>query len=174
MSLPQQKFREMVFQLLYSKDIGHANSDAMIELMMNELSLSKRNARLAYERVEQILQKTNEIDSLIGSVSTSYDFSRIQTVTKNILRLGVFELLFDDSIPPKVAIAESMRLARKFGTPESASFVNALLDQLYQTSLGAPVNKNLLEERAQDFIQSEELAQKLGLESEQTRHAEEE
>ncbi|WP_068468216.1 transcription antitermination factor NusB [Candidatus Protochlamydia phocaeensis] len=156
MALSQQKFREIVFQLLYSQDIGHPHEDVMIELIMAELSVSKKNVRLAQEKVNQIIEKLSEIDRLISSVSTSYDFDRIQIVTKNILRLGVFELFFDSGIPPKVAIAEAIRLSRKFSTPESASFVNALLDNLYQASLGAPVDACHLERQSQTLVQSEQ------------------
>jgi transcription antitermination protein NusB len=158
MALSQQKFREIVFQLLYSLDIGRPDETLMIELMMAELTVSKKNVRLAQERVHHIQAKLSEIDSLISSVSTSYDFGRIQTVTKNILRLGVFELFFDDQIPPKVAIAEAIRLSRKFNTPESASFVNALLDHLYHASLGSPLNPQQLTEHAQLLLQSEQTA----------------
>lgn len=165
MSLPQQKFREMVFQVLYSKDSGYATPEAMVELMMHELNLSKKYAKQAYERVEKIFQNLDNIDSLISSVSTSYDFSRIQTVAKNILRLGVYELLFDSTIPPKVAIAEAMRLARKFGSPESALFVNALLDKLYQASLGINVDDIDLKQRLQEYMNTEDQSQKKGAEN---------
>lgn len=156
MSLSQQKYREMVFQILYSQDLGNLNSEAIQELLMAQLLVSKKNVRIAQERVDEILSKQDEIDKLIGSVSTSYDFERIQTVTKNILRVGVFELLYDDDIPPKVAIAEAMRLSRKFSTPESASFVNALLDNLYKAKNGVQSDISQLEEQSQALLQSEE------------------
>lgn len=156
MSLSQQKYREMVFQLLYSQDLGNTNAEAMQELMMAQLMVSKRNVRLAQERLKLITDHLNEIDQLIASVSKSYDFDRIQAVTKNILRVGVFELFFDDNIPPKVAIAEAIRLSRKFGTPESASFVNALLDNLYKSRNGGKADLSFLEKHSQQLLQSEE------------------
>lgn len=165
MAFSQQKFREMVFQLLYSQDIGHPEEEVMTHLMMAELAVTKKNVKLAQERVKQILQKLPDLDSRIASVSLSYDFNRIQTVTKNILRLGTFELFFDSTIPPKVAISEAMRLARKFGTPESASFVNALLDHLYKGSAGDQSDLGLVENKAQELIESEKLAQQAALES---------
>lgn len=159
MALSQQKFREIVLQLLYSQDVSrHPNEAFMTELMMAELAVSKKNVRLAHERVHHIQQQLVKIDRLITSVSTSYNFDRIQIVTKSILRLGVFELFFDDQIPPKVAIAEAIRLSRKFSTPESASFVNALLDHLYQVSLGSVVNVQQLAHPSQALIDSEQIA----------------
>ena len=72
--------------------------------------------------------------------------------------MGVFELLFDPLIPPKVAIAEAIRLSRKFNTPESASFVNALLDHLYQESLGEHGDKQKLAQIAEELLKSEKIA----------------
>lgn len=158
MALSQQKFREIVFQLLYSQDVGRPNTELMIDLMMGELTVSKKNVRLAQDRVALILKELPDIDERISAISTSYDFDRIQTVTKNILRLAIFELFFDPLIPPKVAIAEAIRLSRKFSTPESASFVNALLDHLYQASLGTTSNAQDLEQLSQELLQSEKIA----------------
>lgn len=157
MTLSQQKFREIVFQLLYSQDVASPDENLMIDLMMAELAVSKRNVRLAQEKVNKIKEHLAEIDSTIASVSTSYDFNRIQVVIKNILRLGVFELLFDDQIPPKVAIAEAIRLSRKFSTPESAFFVNALLDHLYQKSKGGSIDVNKIAQQSQILLQSEKI-----------------
>ncbi len=165
MALPHQKFREIVFQLLYSRHLGHADEQVMLELMMAELEVSKKHVRAAQDKVQKIIEHLDRIDPLIASISTSYSFERIQTVPKNILRLGIFELFFDKTeapTPPKVVIAEAIRLSRKFNTPESASFVNALLDHLYQSSLGEKTATNEVEEQAQALLKSEkEAAEKI-------------
>src|ERR1700722_6034969 len=118
MPIPQTKFREIVFQLLYSDDSGYADEKEMIELIMKELAVTKNAVRQALEKGRSIQNRTPDIDKAIAGVSPSYSFERIQSVERNNPRLGAFELLYDDTIPPKVAIAEAMRLARKFGTPE--------------------------------------------------------
>ena len=128
MALPQQKFREIVFQALYSLELGGSDKDEIISLLMKELQVTKKTVREAFDQVLKIVACKEEIDALIAKTSTSYAFERIQTVEKNILRLSCYELLHDPEMPPKVVIAEGLRLARKFGTPESANFVNALLD----------------------------------------------
>ena len=137
MPLPPQKFREAVFQILYSYDFG-AGSEEMIPFMMQELQATRRAMSDAHARVGQVLAKLGEIDPEIAAASTEYSFERISRVEKTILRLGLFELFFDSSIPPKVAIAEAIRLCRKFGTPESSQFVNAILDGVYKKR--APVS----------------------------------
>lgn len=132
MPLPAQKFREMVFQMLYSYDFAHGEEGDMIDLMMHELKVTKKSATLAHQRMMSLLQKIEEIDQRIRQISNEYQFDRISRVEKNILRLGIYELSHDDSIPPKVAITEAIRLCRKFGTPESAHFVNAILDKVFK------------------------------------------
>lgn len=158
MSVPQQKFRELVFQLLYCQDLGKADPADMVPLMMKELSVTKKVVMQAQERVEAITKQRRDIDAMIKRTSRSYDLDRIQRVELNVLRLGVFELFYDDAIPGKVAIAEAMRLSRKFGTPASASFVNAILDHLYRNSLGDAVDDVAVEESIQVLEASEQAA----------------
>lgn len=140
MPLPQQKFREAVLQILYSSDFGR-DSDEMVPFMMHELKTTRKAMQEAEGRVDQIICKLSEIDPMISSFSTEYTFERISRVERAILRLGLFELLFDSSIPPKVAIAEAIRLCRKFGTPESAQFVNAILDGVYKKHVSQPAEE---------------------------------
>lgn len=144
MALPPQKFREIVFQLLYGHDLGKPEAEEMVGLMMKELRVTRRTVQEARARMEQVWSRVTELDALLAQVSHAYDFHRIQTVERNVLRLGVYEMLFDDAIPPSVAIAEAMRLTRKFGTPEAANFVNALLDSLRKRSQGEALDEAAL------------------------------
>lgn len=132
MSFLQQKFREIVFHWLFSMDISASCEEETVALIMQELAVSKKIVKEAQQRAFLVWQKKNEIDSLIGQTSQAFDFERIQRAERNALRLGVYELFFDEELPPKVAIAEAIRLCRKFSTPEASHFVNALLDTLYQ------------------------------------------
>lgn len=158
MSLPPKKLREVVFQMLYSRDMGHTEPDAILKLLVKELEISKSNAKLAEIKVEKILKSLSDLDIQIKNTSKSYDFNRIQRVERNILRLALYEMLHDEEIPPKVAIAESIRLARKFSTPESAHFINAILDAIYQESLGLKADEVLISEASKTLEQSEETA----------------
>lgn len=137
MALPPQKFREAVLQILFSRGFG-TDQDAMIPLMMQELKTTRKSMLEALERVKAIENEGDKIDEIISSASTEYRFERISGVEKAILRLSIFELLFDSAIPEKVAIAEAIRLCRKFATPQSSQFINAILDGVYQKN-AAPV-----------------------------------
>jgi N utilization substance protein B len=133
MAFSQQKFRELLFQLLYSSDFIESDEGDMADLMMRQLSVTKKVVRSAQDQLRLLCEKRELIDALIADVSKSYDFERIPRIERNILRLGVFELFFSSATPPKVAIAEAIRLTRKFSSAESAAFVNAILDGLYQS-----------------------------------------
>ena len=131
MSISPQKNREIIFQLLYSDDFGGAEEE-IIEMLMSQLSVTKRIVREANLFKNQILERKDAIDELIKEYSESYAFERIPRVERNLLRLGIYELLFSKAVPPKVVIAEAIRLSRKFSTPESAAFINAILDEVYK------------------------------------------
>lgn len=130
MSFSPQKFREIVFQLIYSDDFG-GDSD-VVEMLMAQLAVTKRVVREASAFKDKILGKKAEIDAVIRIHSESYEFERIPRIERNVIRLGVYELIFSKDVPPKVAIAEAIRLSRKFATPEAATFVNAILDSVYK------------------------------------------
>ena len=132
MAIAPQKLREIIFLLIYSSDFSEADEADITGMLMQELAVSKTVMRLAHEQKKLIQAKLSEIDLIITEYSESYDFERIPRVERNILRLGVYELLFSSHIPSKVAIAEAIRLTRKFATSQAASFVNAILDAIYQ------------------------------------------
>jgi transcription antitermination protein NusB len=163
MSLPAQKFREIVFQLLYSYDMGRATDENMLSLLSDELAVTKKSVKEAQVRVHKILNNLETIDALITKTSHSYAFERIQSVERNILRMSVFELLFDGEIPDKVAIVEAMRLARKFSTKESASFVNAILDVLYKSRQGQKVDKEQLQSSSEELDLIEKISTEASL-----------
>lgn len=132
MALPPQKFREIVLQVLFSRDFIPGFEEEMIPFMMNELKVTKRIMLDVHARVDSVLANLDSIDAEIRTASTEYSFERISRVERTILRLGLFELHFDTALPAKVVIAEAIRLCRKFGTPESASYINAILDGVYK------------------------------------------
>ena len=128
MAIAQRKFREVVFQMIFSEDFAGEMTIESIASLFDQLMVTKKNLKQAKERAQDVMNFVDQIDQFIATHSQDYNFKRISRVERNILRLGVFELLYDKSIPSKVAIAEAIRLSRKFGTPEGGAFVNAVLD----------------------------------------------
>ena len=127
-----QKFREFVMQALFGANAKMSSLEETLLLVQREVACSREEIQRIEKRTQEILDHQTAIDSLLQTASTSYAIERIQNVERNILRLGVYELLYDDDIPPKVAIAEAIRLSKKFSTPESLTFVNAILDKIHK------------------------------------------
>jgi N utilization substance protein B len=71
-----------------------------------------------------------EIDERITRYCENYEFRRISAVDRNVLRLGIFEMIYRDDIPPVVSINEAIELAKEFGGPDSGRFVNGILDRV--------------------------------------------
>lgn len=132
MTLPQAKFREAVFYALFSWDFLKTSEEEMVSMLMHELAMSKKNVKEALEKAERIMQQHEIIDEKIREHIHDYHLARISYIERNILRLATYELLFDHSIPEVVAIAEGIRLCRKFGTHEAAHFINGVLDAIYK------------------------------------------
>ena len=132
MGLPRKKFREVVFQMLYSHHFYLVDDVEFVPFMMKILKTTKKNVKEAYDRILLISKELSNIDEIIEKDAIDYKIERISKVELNVLRLGLFELLYDKEIPSKVAITESVRICRKFGSRDSAKFINAILDSEYK------------------------------------------
>lgn len=136
MSLPQKKFREAVFYVIFSQDFSrNSDGEEAVPMMMEHLAMSRKNVRDAIQRASLVLEKQEVIDECIQKHVSDYDLNRIAYIERNILRLATYELLFDNDIPEVVAISEGIRLCRKFSTPEGANFINGVLDAIYKNQM---------------------------------------
>ena len=90
-------------------------------------SLNDEDRRRITARYAEIVDKLDIIDSKISEVSKGWTLDRIGKVELALLRLAVFEILYDDSVPTSVAINEAVELSKKYGQQESYSFVNGIL-----------------------------------------------
>lgn len=157
MAVSLQKFREIVFQVLYSHDLAsELDEEELTKLLAKELTTTRATVKQAQERAKQVMEHRDELDTLLKEACIAYEFSRIQSVERNALRLGLFELLYDDEIPPKVAIAEAMRLCRKFSNPVAGSFVNAILDHIYKRSQGMETDEATVTKNLDEWLRAEE------------------
>ncbi len=136
MPLPIQKLREIVFHFLYSNDFEALDED-VVPFLMRHHQVTKKSLFQAQEIVKELKKHRTELDGAIQLHSKEYELDRIPRVERNVLRLGIFEIMYSKQTPPKVAISEALRLARKFATAESAQYINAVLDSVYQ-ALRAP------------------------------------
>jgi len=121
--------REIAFQILYEDDLNPsrnpAQADELLQRRLGEESLLEFARRL----VRGVRQNREQIDELIEKAAENWSLQRMATTDRNVLRLGTFELLHCDT-PDRVAINEAVELAKRFGTAQSAQFVNGILDRL--------------------------------------------
>jgi transcription antitermination protein NusB len=121
--------RQAAVQYLFAHDVHGIVSDAERAAFW-EMHLAKDIVRsYAEELVNGILSHQTEIDGLISSVLENFSFERLGVVDRNILRLGVYELLHTD-VPPPVIINEAIEIARDFGDVKTRQFVNGILDRV--------------------------------------------
>lgn len=132
MMLPQRKKREFVLQLLYSLDVNSGQDCSEIKSLFEEWKIDEDSFRELSKRISTIVSLLDILDEKIAQVVRSYEVKRISRVEHAILRLSLFELLYDETIPPKVTLSEAVRLGRKFGTKGGATFINGVLDAVYQ------------------------------------------
>lgn len=137
----RRKARENSLQLLYEIDL----SEKDFERVLNDFcegtfhsegdSLSTQSPQdevreFTRQIVEGVCHNVGEIDQIIEGHSTHWKINRMASVDRNILRMAVFELLYCPDIPPSVTINEAIEIAKRFGTEESGSFVNGVLDHI--------------------------------------------
>ncbi len=127
------KAREYVLQMLYQVDITGGNWEDILKNFWESKDLEDISGELK-DFSAGLLQGTvahmQEIDNQISKYAANWQLERMAFVDRNIMRLGSFELLFREDIPPKVAINEAVELAKKYSGFESGKFVNAILDKI--------------------------------------------
>jgi len=129
-------------QTLYEWDFhGRDNSelDSLLEKNIAEFGPGMEDADFPRELVRGVIGHLGEIDAIVEKAAPEWPIPQIAMVDRNVLRLGLYELLFGDynAVPPKVAINEAIELAKSFGGESSGRFVNGVLGTVYR-EMGEP------------------------------------
>ena len=127
--------RELALQILYQVDLRKDNIDEFIaDFWENQIASDDTSDDSVMEfsttLVNGTLKNLVQIDEYITSYAENWQLSRMAVIDRNIMRMGVFELLYLEDMPPKVAINEAVELAKKYGDTESGKFVNGILDKV--------------------------------------------
>jgi N utilization substance protein B len=130
MQLPIKKQREILLQLLFSWEVSEKlTTEDRAHVLMESLEVSKKNVLLVEEKLQTIILSLDRIDRSIEEACIDYQLERISLIDKNVLRIAVYELLFE-GVDPKIVIDEALRLSKKFSSPEAVSFVHAIVDEV--------------------------------------------
>ncbi len=125
----RSKAREMVVQMLYQQDLNpDVAADTVREMIQTELT-DEALCRFAWGLYSGVMELRSTLDKQLEATATNWSIQRMAPTDRNVMRLGAYELLHTDT-PPRVVLDEALELAKKFGGPNSASFVNGILDRL--------------------------------------------
>lgn len=128
--------RELVLKILYQAEITRREIHLAAENFWGEQEEIDPQVRQFAERISAGIEANQKnIDEKITKYATNWQLKRMAIIDRNILRMGVFELLFADDIPPKATINEAVELAKKYGDLESSKFVNGILDKIHKTEV---------------------------------------
>ena len=127
--------RELALQILYQVDLRKDNihefiADFWENQTASDDTLDDSVMEFSTTLVNGTLKNLVQIDEYITSYAENWQLSRMAVIDRNIMRMGVFELLYLEDMPPKVAINEAVELAKKYGDTESGKFVNGILDKI--------------------------------------------
>ena len=126
----ESRARQLTLQALYQRDlVANRDFEELREFCRQEGD--EESAEMAIGLLEGCIEKLERLDRRIRRTAENWELERMATSDRNILRIGVYELLFRPETPPKVAINEAIELAKRYSTADSPVFVNGVLDRIY-------------------------------------------
>ena len=130
--------REQVFSLLFRTEFHPAQDMPVQEKLFFEYKfddekdpkIPEKDKEYIAEKYEKVAAKLPEIDAMLNEKAEGWNTGRMGKVELTLLRLGIYEILFDETVPAGVAINEAVELAKRFGGETSGSFVNGILGKI--------------------------------------------
>lgn len=137
--MARRKGRILAFQALYSWDLGNVDVDNVLDFSWVEKETLERMGEesLTFTRllISGTIEHIEEIDSVIKSHLTNWDFDRLNKVDLAILRISVYPLLFQKDIHSSIIIDEAIDISKEFGSDDSFKFINAVLDSIRKSQV---------------------------------------
>ncbi len=132
----RRKGRELALQALYQLEVTGEQSPATIQAFLRHFEAAEQATAFAQSLLLGVLERREEIDRLIGEASQHWRVERLSKIDLNVLRMATYELMATPEVPVNVVLDEAIEIARRFGSGESAVFVNGVLDAIAER-LGA-------------------------------------
>ncbi len=126
----RSKARKAALDLLYESDIRKTSPQTLLNQRVTELEYVIRD--FTKELIDGVESHRRKIDELITTYSQGWDMDRMPVIDRNILRLGIYELLWSESVPTSVAISEALELAQTLSTDESSKYINGVLSKVLE------------------------------------------
>ncbi|MZH40699.1 MAG: transcription antitermination factor NusB [Nitrospinae bacterium] len=127
--------RELALKFLYQSEFSEDDLDTQIEQFCERSGTQTEIIEFMKVLVKKVFGRAEDIDILLNKFSDHWALERMSMIDRSILRLGICELVFESSTPPKVVINEAVEIAKKFGTEDSPDFINGILDKVFKETL---------------------------------------
>ena len=129
----RRQARELAIQVLFHLEFNPGDPDGVFDLTCENFSSQESSRPFSRMLVAGVCEKKKVLDEIISRASRNWRLERMSRLDRCILRLAAYEILFVEDIPPKVSIDEALELGKRFGTENSGSFINGILDNIYNT-----------------------------------------
>jgi transcription antitermination factor NusB len=127
----RRKAREVALQVLYQIDVSKIEVKNAVELFWNNFKAPEEVKEFSFRLIEGTWDHREEIDRLISGCSENWSLKRMAKVDRSILRMATYEILYCQDIPSRVTLNEAVDLGKDYGSENSSSFINGILDALY-------------------------------------------
>lgn len=126
--------RELLMQLLFQMEVSNDFSREVTDKYLQEHQIAEPSAKYIKDLAAAIGENLTTIDDSINKHSIRWKTTRLPKVDLAVLRLAIGEIMYEDSLPPKVSINEAVNIAKKYSTNESGKFINGVLGSIVRTS----------------------------------------
>ena len=132
----RRKSREFALQALFSIDMLEEHqetcNDQLVQDLCRMMSVPESGRDYFFDLLTGVVTHLKAIDKVIADSSCNWKLSRMSTVDRNVIRIAIYELVYRNDIPHKVAINEAVDIGKKFGSEKSGAFINGILDSVYK------------------------------------------
>ena len=128
----RSKAREVALQILYQAEISQSDYRLALDNYLENHPLKAEVIEFSQKLIKGVFEHIKLLDAIVKKYVKNWEIKRMAVVDRNILRIGTYELLFLEDIPPKVSINEAIELAKKYGDMDSPRFINGILDKIYK------------------------------------------
>jgi len=133
--------RELALQALYQGELAGETGLLDFEEFCVHFQVNKKAMPYAKKLLQGVQGKREEINQRISRYAENWRLERMSVIDRNILRLAVFELHYQDDVPTSVAINEAVEIAKRYSTDDSGSFINGVLDAMARDEISGTGNK---------------------------------
>ncbi len=146
--MTRREERELVLKVLFAQEFNPIPYKEQLDYLLQEQTEQKRISPFVEKMIQLYLKNKEELDGRIKTKLINWDFNRVATIDRILLRMALVEFMFFEDIPPEVTIDEMIEIGKNYSTPKTGKFINGLLDALLKDLK----NKKLIKKSGRGLI----------------------